>query len=253
MIPSGPDCKSGGLGRYWFLDDPVGRRLRARRIARVLGELAGLRLDTARVLDVGCAAGLVSAELALQVGFVVGVDVDVAAIRYAVTAHAGARAPCFLAASGTHLPFGDGTFDAVVCNHVYEHVADPQLLMDEIHRVLRPGGACYLAAGHTLQLIEPHHHLPLLSWLPRPAADAYVRMARRGSRYEERFLPPWRLRSLAAGFARAELVSPAMLRDPGRFGFPAIARLPRLLRGAVAAFASPLARAAPTWIWLLRR
>jgi SAM-dependent methyltransferase len=212
-----------------------------------------LQLETACVLDVGCAAGLVSAELARQIGFVVGVDVDVEAIRYAVNAQAGDHAPHFLAASGTRLPFGDGTFDAVVCNHVYEHVDDPQLLMREIHRVLRPGGSCYLAAGHTLQLVEPHHRLPLLSWLPRPAADAYVRATGRGRRYEERFLPPWRLRSLATGFARAELVSAEMLRDPGRFGFPAIARLPRPLRALIAAFASPLARAAPTWIWLLRR
>ena len=253
MKAPGPDRASGGLARYGFVDDPEGRRRRGRRIARVLAEIGELHLETARVLDVGCSAGLVAAELARQAGSVIGVDVDVEAIRYAAAEHAGPRAPRFLVASGLRLPFGDQSFDAVVCNHVYEHVADPFRLMREIHRVLRPGGACYLATGHTLQLVEPHHRLPLLSWLPRPMADAYVRVTARGRRYEERFLPPWRLRSLATGFARATLVSPAMLRDPARFEFPAIARLPRPLRAAIAAFASPLARAAPTWIWLLRR
>jgi SAM-dependent methyltransferase len=40
----------------------------------------------------------------------------------------------------TGLPFGDETFDAVVCNHVLEHVHDDAAAMGEIRRVLRPGG-----------------------------------------------------------------------------------------------------------------
>jgi SAM-dependent methyltransferase len=241
---------SSGIARFGFLADPEGRRRRGRRIAEALTAFGGLRLENARILDVGCSAGLVTAELAARAAWVVGVDVDAAAVRHAARAHA---APRFLVASGTQLPFADGAFDAVVCNHVYEHVADPVALMREIRRVLRPDGACYLATGHTLQLVEPHHRLPFLSWLPRPTADAVMRATGRGPRYEERFLPPWRLRSLAAGFAHAELVSPAMLRDPIRYEFSGIAALPPLLRAAVAALARPAALAAPTWIWLLRR
>lgn len=40
----------------------------------------------------------------------------------------------------TDLDFADGSFDAVVCNHVLEHVADDRRAMTEIHRVLAPGG-----------------------------------------------------------------------------------------------------------------
>ena len=39
-----------------------------------------------------------------------------------------------------HMPFGDNTFDAVLCNHVLEHVADDIIAMKEIIRVLKPGG-----------------------------------------------------------------------------------------------------------------
>lgn len=46
---------------------------------------------------------------------------------------------------GHDLPFRDDTFDAVICQAVLEHVLDPQRVVDEIHRVLRPGGL--VAAG----------------------------------------------------------------------------------------------------------
>ena len=38
------------------------------------------------------------------------------------------------------LPFPDGSFDVVFCNHVLEHVADDRLAMHEMYRVMKPGG-----------------------------------------------------------------------------------------------------------------
>ncbi|RAV98807.1 class I SAM-dependent methyltransferase [Pseudochryseolinea flava] len=38
------------------------------------------------------------------------------------------------------IPFSENTFDAVLCNHVLEHVRDDIQAMREIHRVLKPGG-----------------------------------------------------------------------------------------------------------------
>jgi SAM-dependent methyltransferase len=42
------------------------------------------------------------------------------------------------------LPFGDGTFDFLICNHVLEHVEDDRRALSEIHRVLRSGGLAIL-------------------------------------------------------------------------------------------------------------
>lgn len=38
------------------------------------------------------------------------------------------------------LPFGNATFDAVICSELLEHVFEPQEVPAEIHRVLKPGG-----------------------------------------------------------------------------------------------------------------
>jgi SAM-dependent methyltransferase len=42
------------------------------------------------------------------------------------------------------IPFSENTFDAVLCNHVLEHVRDDIQAMSEIKRVLKPGGFCIL-------------------------------------------------------------------------------------------------------------
>jgi SAM-dependent methyltransferase len=44
----------------------------------------------------------------------------------------------------TGLPFGDGSFDLVLCSHVLEHVADDGAALREIRRVLRPRGRAVL-------------------------------------------------------------------------------------------------------------
>ncbi|MFN8545589.1 MAG: class I SAM-dependent methyltransferase [Candidatus Binatia bacterium] len=43
-------------------------------------------------------------------------------------------------ASAAALPFGDGTFDFIICDSVLEHVPDPWRVTAELFRVLKPGG-----------------------------------------------------------------------------------------------------------------
>ena len=38
------------------------------------------------------------------------------------------------------IPIADGEFDAVICNHIMEHVEDDRKAMSELYRILRPGG-----------------------------------------------------------------------------------------------------------------
>jgi 2-polyprenyl-6-hydroxyphenyl methylase/3-demethylubiquinone-9 3-methyltransferase len=89
-----------------------------------------------RILDAGCGPGGNGSWLAAH-GHVVGVDLASESL-----AHVRARRPEIapVQASVAALPFADASFDVVVCVDVLEHVDDIEIVLAEIHRVLRPGG-----------------------------------------------------------------------------------------------------------------
>jgi SAM-dependent methyltransferase len=86
-----------------------------------------------RVLDAGAGRGDYAAVL--PVPEVVCVDQSEAAV-----AAARARGLDAHVADIAALPFPDGTFDAVICNHVLYHLPDRARGISELARVLRPGG-----------------------------------------------------------------------------------------------------------------
>jgi SAM-dependent methyltransferase len=57
---------------------------------------------------------------------------------------------------GHDLPLRDASVGSIVCSHVLEHVARPDRVIDEMHRVLRPGGAAYM----TFLDVYPYHASP---------------------------------------------------------------------------------------------
>jgi arsenite methyltransferase len=98
------------------------------------------------VLDVGSGPGFLAAEMAFEVGptgMISGVDISehmLAMARERCSKSNVGTAIDFKLADATKLPFGDGSFDAVVSTQVYEYVANVDAALEEARRVLRPGG-----------------------------------------------------------------------------------------------------------------
>jgi ubiquinone/menaquinone biosynthesis C-methylase UbiE len=82
-------------------------------------------------------------------------------------------------AAGEGLPYPANSFDCVVCMDVLEHVQDAARVIAEMFRVLRPGGVVLTTVPNRHAFRDPHYHLPVINWLPRPVAEAIIRRAGR--------------------------------------------------------------------------
>jgi len=98
----------------------------------------------ARILDAACGAGFGSHAISEYVEWVVGVDVSVSAIVEAADRYRRSNLS-FAAMDCSTLGFRDERFDAVLSFETIEHVADDHRYVDEIARVLRPGGRLVLS------------------------------------------------------------------------------------------------------------
>ena len=94
-----------------------------------------------RVLEVGCGAGVDLARFAKGGASVVGVDLSSSAIDLARANFEQQRLTGdFRVADGEALPFEDNSFDLVFAHGVVQYTADPERLVEECRRVLKPGG-----------------------------------------------------------------------------------------------------------------
>ena len=102
-----------------------------------------------KVLDVGCGNGYVLFQYARNGAEVTGVDltstaIDVSRKRFAL----GGQAGTFVEIDGEHLPFLDDHFDIVCSMGVLHHISKPETIVDEIYRVLKPGGRLIVMLYH---------------------------------------------------------------------------------------------------------
>lgn len=187
-----------------------GRDAKAAKIAAVLSaaldrnELSGLD-----VLDLGSGSGHIAARLA-ESNRVIAADlenqlqVSAPQLRFALLAN-------------DKLPFEDGSFDVAILNFVLMYVPAPLVTLKEIRRVLRPGGICYVALPNRLFPIDPHVHLPLVSYLPATAYQWMVNFLRK-TRERVRLFTPGSARALfeRAGFESSDFTH-RILHEPARF------------------------------------
>jgi SAM-dependent methyltransferase len=96
--------------------------------------------NAGHILDVACGPGLHTRKLTDGAGgFVVGLDLSIPMLREAVRCTTGEHV-AYLRADAHHLPFADDTFDAACCLAALYLIPEPHLVIDEMIRVLKPGG-----------------------------------------------------------------------------------------------------------------
>ncbi len=99
-----------------------------------------------RVLDAGCGSGRHLCESFRTAGVdVAGVDLkceDLCQARAYLNLMAGESSGRWVVARAdvTKLPFADRCFDIVICSEVLEHIGDNRAAIQELVRVLKPGG-----------------------------------------------------------------------------------------------------------------
>jgi predicted TPR repeat methyltransferase len=135
---------------------------RERSYADVRGatELSRYRLLTPfvrpgwRVLDCASGTGYGAAWLASQGARVTGADVDATAVTFARYRY---DLPRFVRVSAPHLPFASEAFDAVTCVETLEHFGAHEAFIEDVARVLRPGGLLLLTTPPAGRHDSPFH------------------------------------------------------------------------------------------------
>jgi len=119
-----------------------------------------------RVLEIGSGPGHVAEALTQAGATVTGIDFSASMVDVARRSYPHIE---FQEADAEELPFEADTFDAVVANFVVHHLARPEVVFQEVRRVLKPGGrfafavfadpAAQSSIGAFFAAVEEHHSL----------------------------------------------------------------------------------------------
>ena len=117
-----------------------------------------------RVLDVGAGTGRFTKEYAGRVGQVVAADFSRRSLQRLSPRLAPLPAAAVVQCEVGHLPFADGAFDAVVATSLFSHLPSAEARdggLDEVHRVLAPGGRMLVTVYHHSWSTRVRHRLGL--------------------------------------------------------------------------------------------
>lgn len=110
---------------------------------------------------------------------------------------------------GEALPYDDASFDVVYSSNVLEHVQDPEQVLREALRVLKPGGYLYVVAPNYGSWWEGHYGILWIPNMPKWLAKLYVRFYRRDPRFIDTLQMinrPWMERMLEAHKEGIEII-----------------------------------------------
>ena len=122
--------------------------------------------------------------------------------------------------------------------------------MNEIFRVLKSGGICYFGATNRFCIVEPHYHLPFLSWFPKPIAHLYLLLLKRKVPYYENLKSYFSLKNLVSQFQVTDYTISVIL-NPDQYHASDMIDKQSLIRYIPRFFLTLLLPLIPTYIFVL--
>ena len=92
---------------------------------------------TGLLLDIGCGTGLFVEKYVMECGTAVGIDISRGMIRQARRRCKGSE---LVIGTGEAIPFSDASFDAIASLLAFSYMRNPQGMLNEAFRVMKPGG-----------------------------------------------------------------------------------------------------------------
>jgi ubiquinone/menaquinone biosynthesis C-methylase UbiE len=127
------------LDKFYNHPNRIFRFIENTRIKRLI-KAADIN-ENNKVLEIGCGAGHILERI--NKGFLTGIDISETQIKRAQK-RLGNKVK-LIKAPAEHLPFENESFDRVICTEVFEHVLEPETVLNEMNRVLKKDGIISLS------------------------------------------------------------------------------------------------------------
>lgn len=149
-----------GNDRLYYHPNLLIRAIQRQRIRTILSYMEIEVADT--VLDAGCGEGHLFSRLPWSMRRV-GVDLSVTALEIAARRNPEVE---WVRGNVQNLPFEPATFDKICCSEVIEHVIEPEAVIRELRRVVKPTGRVVITVPNE-RAINRAKDLLLNNWLGR--------------------------------------------------------------------------------------
>ena len=142
----------------------------------IMQEEFGLEIEGKKVLEIGSGLGLFNIVCQQQGIDCYGIEPDWVMLQISLELlnEAGLKRNA-INGIGENLPLMDNTFDFIVSFQVLEHTQNPEKVLKESLRVLKPGGYIYFVIPNYNSFWEGHYGLIWFPRLPKIIAKIYVR------------------------------------------------------------------------------
>lgn len=139
--------KFGALANRWWDENGPQKALHTLNPVRLDYVRQRCTLSGARVLDVGCGGGLLSEALAKAGAQVTAIDLAPELIKVARLhkLESGVQVDYQLRSVESLAEEAPGSFDAITCMEMLEHVPDPAAIINACAQLLKPGGRLFLS------------------------------------------------------------------------------------------------------------